>query len=52
MTSRKQMALRARTTCPICESAQIEPLNKTKDGNTRMSCRSCGHAFEVPTEAR
>ena len=52
MTPRKQMVLKARTTCPICESAKIEPLNKTRDGNTRMSCRSCGYVFEVPTEGR
>ena len=52
MTPRKQMVLKARTACPICESAQIEPLNKSRDGNTCMSCRSCGYVFEVPTEGR
>lgn len=53
MTPRKQMVLKARNTCPICESAaQIEPLNKTREGNTRMSCRACGYVFEVPTEGK
>jgi transposase-like protein len=52
MTPRKQMALKARTTCPLCESARIEPLNKSADGITRMNCRSCGHTFNVPTEVK
>lgn len=52
MTPRKQMVLKARNTCPVCESARIEPLNKTAEGNTRMSCLSCGHRFDVPTEAK
>lgn len=46
------MVLKARSTCPICESAQIEPLNKTREGNSRFNCRACGHVFEVPTEGK
>jgi len=52
MTPRKQMVLKARTACPICESARIERIAMTGDGNSLMSCRSCGHRFEVPTEVK
>ena len=52
MTPRKQMVLKARSTCPICESAKIEPLTKTQDGITKVNCRSCGYVFEVPTEVK
>lgn len=51
MTPRKQMVLKARTTCPICESAKLDAVSKTQDGTTKVRCRSCGHVFEVPTEA-
>ena len=44
MTPRKQMALKARTTCPVCESARLEG-----DGLNRTICRSCGHRFEAQT---
>jgi len=50
MISRKQAALQDRTICPICGSSRTEPLNRTPGGNTRMSCRSCGSMYEVPTE--
>lgn len=46
----KRANLRAGTVCPICGSSRTEPINKTRDGNTRFSCRSCGCVFEVPTE--
>jgi transposase-like protein len=50
MISRKQAVLGVRTICPICGSSRVEPLNKTREGNTRMSCRSCECVYEVPTE--
>jgi transposase-like protein len=50
MISRKQAVLQDRTVCPICRSSRVEPLNKTREGNTRMSCRSCGCVYEVPTD--
>ena len=46
----KRANLRAGTVCPICGSSRVEPLNKTREGNTRMSCRSCECIYEVPTE--
>lgn len=52
MTPRKQMVLKARNTCPFCESAKIEPVNRTADGVTKMSCMSCGQTFTVPTEGK
>jgi len=46
------MVLKARTTCPVCESAKIEPLNRTADGRTKMKCWACGLTFDVPTEGK
>lgn len=52
MTPRKQMALKARDTCPVCRSARIVPINKTVEGRTKVFCQSCGYRFDVLTEAK
>jgi len=36
--------------CSICGSSRVEPVNRTPDGMTVVSCLSCGQRDKVPTE--